>query len=188
MKEKAMFENIKVVPYNSKEDPFYVLEEQNQYLLSERGLHFFKNLPEDYKEFIRQFGEGILGESFMIYHPFRAFVFNENWLKEEAYNYKLVDTVFNKLKKIHKDWEDFKKNSLLLGETSDGEVVYYYKGNYYYFMYEGPEGTKSKKISPHLTDVFKYIEYRYTSDLSVFTPIKSGLIVSEFERIPFPFK
>lgn len=77
-------------------------------------------LPDDYLQFIKQFGEGAIGDHIYIFPILKLYERTKFWRDD---NPTKAEVQF------------FKKHNrtdcTVIGETSDGDIIIYLKGNYY---------------------------------------------------------
>ena len=128
---------------------------------------FWSKYPYDYLIFIKDNGEGIIGNYINIYAPDKAEFIEKRWKETSA---KSI------LKKHFPDNNHFISNSLFIGDTLDSDQIFYYDGFYYAYSYQGPVGFL-EKTGKNLTDVFKFYnsgKYWESIDTSLFTPYNSS--------------
>lgn len=119
----SKFDHYTIIPNYSTHATTLVtstIEEINQ---CEQQLHF--NFEEDYKTYIQQYGEGLLGGTYIrIYPPMRIIAEQEEWLK------RITEYFF---------WEDGKEvltkeqvqEAICIGDTFDGDEIIFYQEQYY---------------------------------------------------------
>jgi hypothetical protein len=123
------------------------------------------NLPLDYKQFIYQFGEGILGDYIRIFPLWRLCQATANW--REGENSCAEKEFFN---------NDNKNESLLVGDTLDGDLIFYLNDKFYLAarQYE----SKVYTLGQNLNDVFDFFKHDINYgdiDVTDFKPFNSNL-------------
>ena len=133
-------------------------------LLDFEGINF--NLPSDYIEFIEQFGEGIIGERIRIFPVSKLRIMTERWLEWQS------STAEMRFFRRHS-----KKDSIMIGDTIDGDIIFYLNQNYYLAARQYEE--KVYELGKELTGVFDFYknDKKYGgNDITDFKPFDSYLI------------
>ena len=92
---------------------------------------YTKNLPEDYLNLVERFGEGIFADYIRIFPPARAWKLTEIWRKIEHQG----ETDFQRFGK--KQFDDPLKvidELMLIGDTLDGDEIFFWNGMYCIFQ------------------------------------------------------
>ena len=123
------------------------------------------DLPEDYLQFINQFGEGAIGDHIYIFPILKLCEKTKFWRDD---NPTKAEEVF------------FKKNNrnecTVIGETSDRDIIFYLKSQYYFSTRQYEE--RIYKLGSSITDILEFfsLHKKYGKhSVKTFTPFDSSL-------------
>ena len=148
---------------NKKYIPYYFEHPFSDELLD----RYYKKYPIDYLNFIKNNGEGIIGDYIRIYAPDKAEILEKYWRKTSA---KLIS------EKFLPDENTFIAESLFIGDTLDSDQIIYFKRFYYAYSFQGPSGF-FEKTGKNINDVLNFYnsgKYWESIDVSQFTPFNSS--------------
>ena len=137
-------------------------------------LEYTKNLPVDYLNLVERFGEGIFADYIRIFPPARAWKLTEIWRKIEHQG----ETDFQRFGK--KEFDNPLKvvdELILIGDTLEGDEIFYWKDNYYVLQIQVVPFIK--KLGSKILDVFEYYESDEgweAIEIKKFTPYNSELV------------
>jgi len=123
------------------------------------------DLPEDYLEFIKQFGEGAIDGHIFIYPIIRLIDETKSWRKN---NQTKAEVVFFK--------KHDRNDCTVIGKTSDDDILFYLNGQYYFSTIQYEE--KIYKLGKRIVDilVFFSINRKYgRHDVNSFIPFDSSM-------------
>jgi hypothetical protein len=110
-------------------------------------------LPEDYREFIKRFGEGNYCNYVSIYHP-KTILENYAWWQSYARNHLWKSPHAASILECEQ-WA----NSLQIANTPDGDYLYIYKGE----IYLRPRSGYEKKLGSSLADTLEWMLIEHPS-------------------------
>ena len=155
-----------------KQVPYYFFEDIfDQNILENYSLKY----PPDYLNFIREYGEGIIGEYIRIYPPHIAEKIEKKWKNESGKH--IQKTYFNQV--------PFLENAIFIGDTLDGDQIFFFDNYYYAYSVEGPAGFLEKTGSK-LTSILSFYnsgKYWEPIDVESFTPFNSKWFPSVDKKI-----
>ena len=122
-------------------------------------------LPSDYLEFIKKFGEGLIGGHIKIY-PISKLIGNTKFWRGD--NQTRAEVSFFKKHK--------RNDCTMIGETLDGDIIIYLMGLYYFSTRQNEE--RIYKLGNKFVDILEFFknDRRYGEvDVNRFVPFDSSL-------------
>jgi|GEM_PF-6617377 len=125
------------------------------------------DLPEDYLDFIKQFGEGAVGDHIYIFPILKLCERTKFWRDD---NPTKAEAAFFK--------KHNRNDCTVIGETSDGDMLIYLKGLYYMATRQYEE--KIYKLGSSIIDLLEFFKkhYKYGKhSINVFTSFDSTIMI-----------
>ena len=131
-----------------------------------------KEFPDDYVNFLNNYGEGIIGGYLRIWNYQYADHFTGIWRRMPRKYFASARYIGRyRLSKNKK----FASEAFLLGDTTDGDQVIYWNNEYYVYCFQAT--TFFERVGENLEDVLSFYasgKFWEAIDTTIFTPIDFG--------------